>query len=264
MAGRIRQFAVWLLCGIFLLSPLTVSANGQTESTADVVYRNPDTEYVVVIEDDAGLLTEVEQAALAETMREITVYGSTAFKTISDNASSTESYARRYYASIFSNRSGFLFLIDMDNRNIWIYCDGEIYKTVTESYADTITDNVYYYASAGDYYTCAVKAFEQAHALLQGRRIAQPMKYVCNALLAVITALFINFGLVSFFSRTGKTDDRELLAHSLHYFSATDPTVCYHFETKIYDPVKSDSGSLGRGGGGGGGRSSGGGGGHSF
>lgn len=264
MADRIRRFAAWLLCGILLMPSLTVSAaGGQTQGAAGVVYRNPDTEYVVVMEDDAGLLTGEEQTALAEKMQEITAYGNAAFKTISDNASSTETYARRYYASLFQSRSGFLFLIDMDNRNIWIYCDGAVYKTVTESYADTITDNVYYYASAGDYYTCATRAFDQAHALLQGHRIAQPMKYVCNALLAVIAALLINFGLVSFFSGARKTEDSELLAHSLHYFSATDPTVCYQYQTKVYDPVESRSGSSG-GGGGGGGRSSGGGGGHGF
>ncbi len=262
MADRIRQFAVWLLCGILLMPSLTVSAaGGQTEGATGVVYRNPDTEYVVVMEDDAGLLTGEEQTALAEKMVEITAYGNAAFKTISSNASSTENYARRYYDSLFSNRSGFLFLIDMDNRNIWIYCDGAVYKTVTKNYADTITDNVYYYASAGDYYTCAARAFEQAHTLLQGRRIAQPMKYVCNALLAVIAALLINFGLVNLFSGARKAEDIELLAHSLRYFAATDPTVCYQYQTKVYDPVKSGGGSSGGGGGGG---SSGGGGGHSF
>lgn len=267
MADRRRAMMLWLICCIFFLCPLTAQAAETAEmpeAVQGVVYRNAETGYTVLIEDDADLLTESERAALAEQMQEITAYGSAAFKTISENGTSAGSFAQRYYASVFSNKSGILFLIDMDNRKIWIYCDGAIYKTVTKDYADTITDNVYTYASAGNYYQCASSAFEQAETLLKGHQIAQPMKYICNALLAMIAALLINFGLVNLFSRTGKTSDSELLSHALGYFSHSAPTVCFEFETKTYSPASSDSGSSGGGGGGGGGGSSGGGGGHSF
>lgn len=45
---------------------------------------------------------------------------------------------------------GTVFAIDMDNRNIWIHSDGAVYQVVTKGYADTVTDNVYRYASRGD------------------------------------------------------------------------------------------------------------------
>ncbi len=262
MAGRRSAMMVLWMCCILLLCPLTAQTAQAAQPAEAVVYRNEETGYTVLMEDDAGLLTESERTALAAQMQEITDYGSAAFKTVFENSASTDSFARRYYASVFSDESGILFLIDMDNRNIWIYCDGAVYKTVTEDYADTITDNVYTYASAGDYYQCASAAFEQAAALLKGHKIAQPMKYICNALLAVIGALLINFGLVNLFSKAGRTSDRELLSHTLSYFSNSAPTVCYEFETKTYSPRSSGSGSSGGGGGGGG--SSGGGGGHSF
>lgn len=268
MADRVRLKILCILCCVVLLCPLAVqhvlAAQELPEVSEDVrgeVYRNEETGYPVWIEDDAELLTNAERAALAAQMQGITAYGGAAFKTIAVNNLSAGSYAQMYYASLFSDESGILFLIDMDNRKIWIYCDGDIYRTVTENYADTITDNVYTYASDGNYYQCASAAFEQAAELLEGRRIAQPMKYICNVLLAVIGALLINFGLVNLFSKAGKTSDRELLSQTLSYFSHTDPTVCYDFETKVYSPASSGGGSSGGGGGGG---SSGGGGGHGF
>jgi uncharacterized protein len=251
---------------------MTVQAESQdrTSGTNDnawygEVYHNAQTGYMVVMEDDAGLLSDTEREALAVTMQPITGYGNVAFKSIVYNSGSTSNYAWRYYAETFSGQSGILFLIDMDNRNIWIYCDGDVYRTIDESYADTITDNVYRYASRADYYQCAAKAYEQAYKLLQGRWIARPMKYICNALLAIIMALLINFGVVSVCSKIRRTGDRELLAHTLNYYSNTKPTVSYERQTKRYDPIRSDDSSGGSsGGGGGGGHSSGGGGGHSF
>ena len=56
----------------------------------------------------------------------------------------------------------------MDNRNIWIHSNGAINRTINKAYAETITDNVYTYASDADYYICAMKVYEQEYTLLQG------------------------------------------------------------------------------------------------
>ena len=55
---------------------------------------------------------------------------------------------------------------------------------------------MYTYASDADYYICAMKVYEQEYTLLQGRKIAQPMKYISNALLAVVIAVVINYIIV--------------------------------------------------------------------
>lgn len=266
MSDKFKKLAVWLaVCVFFLEASGVCAADGLTdEGLRGVVYENPDTGYVVFVDDAAELLTQEELAALTGQMREITAHGNAGFKTTAENAVSTGFYAENCYRSMFSVQSGILFLIDMDNRNIWIYCDGAVYRTITESYADTITDNVYRYASRGDYYECASRAFEQAAVLLDGYRIAQPMKYVCNALLALILALLVNFVLVNLFSRARKTEEKELLAHTLNYFSNTDPTVCYQSQNRVYDPRTSGHSGGGGGRGGGGGGRSGGGGGHRF
>ena len=167
---------------------------------AKPAYVNPDTGYQTVIEDDAELLSEEEEAALQELLEEITAYGNVAFKTIDNNYMSTENYARSYYKDMFGTASGTLFLIDMDNRIIWIHSDGAVYKVITTAYANTITDNVYRYASDEEYFVCAQKAFEQMLSLLQGQKIAQPMKYISNGLLAIILALLLNYGVVCVFA----------------------------------------------------------------
>lgn len=231
----------------------------------DGVYRNAETSYRIIIEDDAGLLNNEEEQDLAALMQEITTYGNVAFKTIDTNNRGTESYARQYYHDQFGTASGTLFLIDMDNRNIWIHSDGAVYKTITKSYADTITDNVYRYASDGNYYDCASHTYEQILTLLKGNKIAQPMKYISNALLAVILALLLNYGLVSFFARMKKPGRKELLSNGRNHFHYTQPRAFFVRESRTYNPTSSDSSSSGSSGSGGGGSSSsGGGGGHSF
>lgn len=249
------------------LSDYRAEEDMEADSSAGYeTYLNPETSYRVVLEDDALLLDDEEVQNLAALMQEVTVYGNAAFKTIDNNDGGTESYARRYYQEQFGTESGTLFLIDMDNRNIWIHSDGAIYQVITTAYANTITDNVYRHASGGDYYDCAAQAYEQILTLLKGHRIAQPMKYISNALLALILALLLNYGLVCYYARIKKPRRRELLRSGRHHFSYTQPKAYFVRESRTYNPVSSDSGSSGgsSGGGGGGGSSSGGGGGHSF
>lgn len=233
------------------------------------VYINPKTNYMTLLSDDAQLLDEEEEQELAAQMQDITAYGNVIFKTTDSGVWDTASYAGEYYREKIGTDSGMLLLIDMENRMIWIHCDGAVYQVITKSYADTITDNVYRYASDGDYYKCAAQAYGQALALLEGNRIAQPMKYISNALLAVILALLLNYALVCFCTGKRKPGRRELLGNAGNYFRYTEPRAFFVRETRTYHPTSSGgSGSSGRSSGGGGsssgGRSSGGGGGHRF
>lgn len=223
-------------------------------------WENEQTGFQVLIEDDANLLVNEEREALLEEMKGITQYGHAIFKTVDENSSSVGGYAERFYQSKFGRDSGTIFLIDMDNRKIWIYSDGEVYKVITKSYADTITDNVYRHASAADYYYCASKAFQQITELLSGHRIAQPMKYISNFLLSLVVGLLINFGIATFLSKAWNAEDKELLSVAKNELRCINrENILVHSES-IYSPVSSSSGGSSGGSGGGGG----GGGGHSF
>lgn len=218
------------------------------------------------ISDEADLLTDEEESQLADVMEPITNYGSVGFYTTNDNSSyNTKSLAEETYYRNFGNESGMLFVIDMDMRNIYIACDGTIYKYITTGKANTIADNVYRYASDGDYFGCAKSVFQQAYTVLDGGRIAEPMKYASNAVLAVMLGMLLCFWFVILNSRIHKASAAEMLQGAASNVDIRVLKGRLTHTTKTYDPPSSSSGgSSGGGGGGGGGGFSGGGGGHSF
>ncbi len=219
----------------------------------------------IIIEDDEDLLSDAEEKALLEHMEPISEYGGVAFVTVSQYGD-TSVYAKNQYREYFGKSSGFLFLIDMGRRNIWIFSDGTIYKTINKAYANTITDNVYRYATRGEYYECAASVYDQAKILLEGGHIAQPMKHISNALIALVCALLLNFVLLLIQRKEKYVPVKEIAAAMT---TATAVSILSKKKTKSkrHLHVESDSSSGGGysgGGGGGGGGSSGGGGGHSF
>ena len=224
--------------------------------------------YRIIIDDEEDLLTPEEEKMLEKKMAEVAEYGNVAFVTVSQYED-TGSYAKKLYRSYFGKESGMLFVIDMGRRNIWIYCDGAIYRTIDRAYANTITDNIYRYAKRGEYYDCAMNAFDQATILLKGGRIAQPMKYISNMLIACVCALLVNFFLLTL----QRGDDEKIIAKAVPALATT--VGVYVVSKKITSSrsrkhveysggSSSGGGSSGGGGSGGGGGSSGGGGGHSF
>ncbi|MBR6527732.1 MAG: TPM domain-containing protein [Lachnospiraceae bacterium] len=235
-----------------------------TDGEPHPVYKNPDTGYQVILDDQADLLTPTQEEMLLSDMKPITVYGSVAFVSVDDNSHSTSNFARDYYYDQFGSESGTIFLIDMDNRNIYIFSHGAVYQTITDTKADVITDNVYRHASDGDYFGCAKEAYHQIYTLLEGGHIAQPMKYISNALLALILAFLIHFGIVILVSGSHRASTKSILRSAKTSFHNTTPNIIFQHETSRYDPVESSSsggssgGSRSSGGGGGGG------GGHSF
>ena len=185
------------------------------------------------------------------------------FATIDHNPMySTETYAADWLEYYLGTESSILFLIDMDNRQLYIRANngGGIGKKITASYCRVISDNVYSYASEGDYYTCAYKVFDQALTLLAGQRISQPMKYVCNALFAIAIGMILCYFLAKGTSSIRRTTDDEMLEYANKNISYTPPELEHSYTEKKYHPRSSGSGG-GHGGGGGGGSH---GGGHSF
>lgn len=230
-------------------------------------YTNPDTGYSVYFDDQAGLLSSSEKSLLIADMEPITEYGDVIFCTISVNSYSTSYFAETYFHQTLGMgvEDGVLFLIDMDNRNLYIFSDGTLYQKLGTTYADSITDNVYRKATAGEYYECASKAYSQIYTVLNGHMISQPMKYICNAMVALLAAMIICFIIVSVASKLKNPTDAELLNIARMRFQMSDLTEEKGHTTKTYSPQSSGSGGGGgHSGGGGGGGHSGGGGGHGF
>ena len=228
--------AVMALTAVVLLL-LAFAASSLLQVKADeekYQYNNVDTGYEAVIEDDADIIDESNYSSLLDIMKQITVYGNVMLKTIDTNSTTTESYVRSLYREKYGTDSGTIFIIDMYNRNIWIHSNGKIYSTVTSSYADTITD-------------------------------------ISNALLAVVAALIINYGIVRLYLRKKAPSRKDIMKGIFAGKAINNCQVTYRYQTRTYSPVQTDSGSSSSGGSSGGsssggssGGGGGGGGGHSF
>lgn len=266
MKNKISVFGLIVLLGISLLIPKVVAhAEGKVGEPfyADGYwqYQDADTGYYAIVWDDAELLTDEEEEYLLYDMMPITEFGHVVFSSDYQDEMNTDYWAEEVLRLVCDpGESGTIFEIDMTNREIFIYSDGEIHKTVTKSFAYTITDNVYRFATEGRYYDCASEAFSQIYSVLGGGSIAQPMKHINNALLAVAFGILLNFIILNIKKkRNNKNAAKEAIVFN---GSITALSVIPGQLIKVYRPKSSSSG--GRSGGGGGGGRSGGGGGHRF
>ena len=97
--------------------------------------------YLSVIEDDADLF-QGNTAELEQVMKEITAYGHVAVLTTAHNSGSARSYAKNMLRELFGNDSSTVFLIDMDNREIYIYSDGAMYRYLNGTKANLMSSTV--------------------------------------------------------------------------------------------------------------------------
>ena len=267
MQGR-KRWLCWLLLAAMLMMALPWPALA-AEEAGESTYR-------VVIDDEADLLTETEEMYLRTYMEKVLPFGNAAFVTVNSNPTTTERLAENKFMEFFGDTSGALFIIDMANRYIQLIADGAVYKTVTRTRCNEITDNIYPYATKGEYLLCATKAFEQVVKLLEGGRVAAPFRYVTNAFLALCLALLGNFALMSLQRRKKVAPENALkvpvavnAASSVSKAGVVAAVALTMLNQRKTKHVESSGGSGGRSGGGfsgggGGGGFSGGGGGHRF
>ena len=218
---------------------------------SSVSYTNPETGYRVRVEDYAGLLIEGQADMLAESMKQVTAYSDAAFVTVDADVDwyNLKQYAGDYLYSMFGN-NGVLLMINMstmnrDNRSLEMVADGPAYEVIDAKVCETIADNIYRYAGNGDYYGCAEEAFSQVFAKFEGRRIAQPMKYICNFILALIAAMFINYLYAKATVRTVKASDSDVIVNTNRRFAAGNFKRVLTNQTRQY--VSSSSSSSGGG-----------------
>ncbi len=236
-----------------------------TYFTKDTIEIESEEGYKAIIEDDAKLLTEKEKDQLKDKMKDLTKYGNIIFKSILTNSTTAPAYARDYYHSKFQKESGTVFLIDMDNRIIYIFSDGSNYNIINKRKAEIITDNIYQYASNKNYFDCAYNAFDQMETLLEGGKILEPMRHISNIVVSIVIAFFITFIIVWQKTKIKEASKKAVLENCDINFEIKDVYGSKTGTHREYSPIDTDSGgSSGGGGGFSGGGSSGGGGGHSF
>lgn len=113
--------------------------------------------------DEAGLLTEGQVGELEETIAVLrTDYPDLDFVFVTTDdtgGKDTQTYADDYYDAhrfgVGSDRSGILFLIDMDNRNLGISTTGKGIRYLTDSRIESLFDKAYPDVKNGDYFAAA-------------------------------------------------------------------------------------------------------------
>lgn len=209
---KTKHFLYWIslfACMVVLLCVPAYPVLGAEESGLE--YYNQEKGYYAVVEDNANLLTDEERTQLLEQMIPITEFGNVLFKTIDEKSFSMEGYAEKNNDKKFVVSSGVIFMIDMDNHELWVNGYGWMHDIVSSSHAYTITDNAYKLASAGRYYDCASMTFAQIYRQLDRGKIRQPLKYVSNTLLGIILALIINYFVVRGVASTAKPSGQKLM-----------------------------------------------------
>lgn len=203
----------------------------------------------VDIEDYAELFNNEED--ILKVAEYVAEYTNVLVYTTNDNPSSTSGLCKSLAQDRFGTGNGVIFMIDMDNRYVYVYGHNNTYDIINERVGDTITDNVYDYASDERYDQCAKEALSQIYAKLSGKRIPEPMRYIGNAFLAIMIGIGVTVILACYSSRiqvSGQTVKDVNV-------KLTDK------QRDIIDTKRVYRSSSSSGGGGGGSRSSGGGGG---
>ena len=262
-----KRLLKFLFIFLIILLPFNIYAeltNFVDEYNSSDVIRVESGSYELIIEDNANILSDEDKIKLQDEMTKLLEYGNVALVTNERLSGATSSKASSYYYEHFGVESGTIFYIDMNinNRYIYIYSDGANSKVITDMKANTITDNVYSYASNKDYYGCASKAFEQIHTVLAGGKISEPLRFICSIILALISSFMLCFIYAYLSSRKTKASVKELMSSADTKLTISNFNARITGEDRVYNPPSSSSsGSSGGGGGGGGGGS---GGGHRF
>ena len=158
-----RLYCIALII-VFLICFTSITI-GQDESVLS--HKNERTKYTLIIDDQASLLTDEEKTLLLNDMMPLTQYGNIVFLSTTYAEKSQHKIAHDYYYGMFGTDSGTVLLIDMRERIVYIYSDGDNLKSITNSKSEIITDNIYTFLGNGQYYIGAKEAFEEINTLLQ-------------------------------------------------------------------------------------------------
>lgn len=124
---------LWLICGLFFWSiPLMVRAN--------------EAETKQYVADQADLLTAEEEENLnvqAQALHEKWNHDFVVVTTDNAEGKSSESYADDYYEFHDYGENGVLYLVDLDNGNVWISTKGAAIRFLTDSRIERVLDAGY-------------------------------------------------------------------------------------------------------------------------
>ena len=163
IAGKVFHAAKTLVKTALAAGALGVFLTGTAfaASGEDAYQMAEGTESYADVYDMADLFTDEEEKQLSEQAQALsdTMKMEAVIVTTEENSDSAQVFADGFYMEggfgTGSDHSGILFLIDMDNRELYISTNGQMIRYMTDSRIDDVLDDVYNYAADADYYGAA-------------------------------------------------------------------------------------------------------------
>lgn len=112
--------------------------------------------------DMAGLFSDPEKADLEDQLARVrdVIKMDAAIVTTEENSGSARAFADDFYEEMElgtgNGHDGVLFLIDMENGELWISTEGDMIRYLTDARIEAILDDVFGYAADGEFYESAV------------------------------------------------------------------------------------------------------------
>ena len=134
------------------------------EIQPDAEQSNLDSPYkLLVINDDANLLNDEENRDVLEAMKPLAKYANVGFYTYpadGGNVSASATKAQKWGDNLFGSDGFIVFIIDMSTRHLDIYASRQMVEMLNTAMMNSIVDNVYLYATRGEYGECACMTFK--------------------------------------------------------------------------------------------------------
>ena len=159
-------------CLLLTLVPILAAGEAASKEESDLVFYEGEP-YSIAILDEGFLLQEDELPDLVKAMEAVAEYANVGFLTRpadGDNGNSA-SKAQVWGDSIFGSDTRFtVFIIDMATRHLDIYASKPLSSILTSASENSIADNVYRYASRGEYGVCAIETFKLIENVLKDEK----------------------------------------------------------------------------------------------
>ncbi len=261
---KIGKILIGFVCLFMILTSNIYATSSSNSKTAKE--KTPSVDTTKKVYDYAELLTASQETSLYNKIQEfISSYNMdmVIVTTNTNNKSSAMAYADDFYDynnfGIGSNKSGILFLIDMQNREMWISTTGSAIPIYTDKRIDTILDYTYNKIAKKDYNGCAeefIKYAKQYAAIgndtnnINNERSVE-VKEINFRLIVIIsivaTVIFIVIGLMTHMKPKKQTDAKMYISTPIKLNQKSDIFVNRHVtKTRIESSSSSySSGSSG-------------------
>lgn len=114
--------------------------------------------------DQADLLSAEEEQLLSQKTEELSETWKQDFVVVTTSdaeGKTSEEYADDYYDNNGYQENGVLYLIDMDNRSVWISTSGAMIRFLTDQRIERVIDEGYEQLKSGEYADCFMKMLGQ-------------------------------------------------------------------------------------------------------